>query len=379
LDSGKSYITDLSDLEIKEAQATGRFEVTSDTDRISECGVLVICVPTPLKNNKTPNYVYLFDALTSIAARLKKDQLIIVESTIVPTTSREKIIPILESEGFKAGSDFYYSFSPERIDPGNNTYNVGNIPKLVSGFSEECRNIAVAFYKELGIAVYEAPALEVAEMAKVLENTYRDVNIALVNQMARICHVYGINIWDVINAASSKPFGFSRFFPGPGVGGHCIPKDSTFYTYLARLQGMNATLAECARKINASTPAYIVSRLDDILSEKGKSIKGSKLLLLGVTYKKDVNDIRESPVFDMIDLLVSKGAKVSYHDPFIKHIKTHRTRLDSIDTQDISAENDCIILCVAHSCYNDLDYPKETLIFDLTDTVKNDDLDISLL
>lgn len=379
LDTGKSYITDVSDLDVCTAQDTGRFYVTSQADKMKECDVLVVCVPTPLKNNKTPNYTYLFDALRNIAEFLRKDQLVIVESTIVPTTSREKIIPILESGGLKAGTDFYYSFSPERIDPGNENSNVGKIPKLVSGSSEVCRQKAAAFYKQLGVSVFEVSTLEVAEMAKVLENTYRDVNIALVNQMAQICHAYDINIWDVIDAAASKPFGFSRFQPGPGVGGHCIPKDSTLFTYFAKLQGLNATLAECSRKINDGMPAYIVSRLEALLSDKNKTIKGSSLLILGITYKKDVNDIRESPAFDIIDKLVSKGAKVSYHDPFIKKLKTAKVHLESISTEDIAQEYDCIILCVAHSFYIRLSYPENACIFDLTSTLKNKPLDVTLL
>ncbi len=379
LDIGKSYITDVNDEEIAEAKCTGRLEVTSEAIKIGECDILVVCVPTPLKKNKTPNYIYLFDALTNVAEYLRKGQLIIVESTVVPTTSRDKIIPILESGGLKAGTDFYYSFSPERIDPGNENFNVGTIPKLVSGSSEDCKQKAADFYRQLGINVYEAPSLEVAEMAKILENTYRDINIALVNQMARICHVYEINIWDVIEAAASKPFGFSRFQPGPGVGGHCIPKDSTLYTYFAKLQGLNATLAECSRKINDGMPAYIVSRLEALFSERNKIIKGSRVLILGITYKKDVNDIRESPAFDIIDKLVLKGAKVSYHDPFIKKLKTAKVHLESISAEDIAQEYDCIILCVAHSFYIRLSYPENACIFDLTNTLKNKPFDVTLL
>lgn len=379
LNIGKSYITDVSDQEITEAKNTGRLEITSEVFKMAECDILAVCVPTPLKKNKTPNYTYLFSALTNAAEYLRKGQLVIVESTIVPTTSRDKIIPILESGGLVAGTDFYYSFSPERIDPGNESFNVSKIPKLVSGFSEECMHMAARFYKQLGINVYEVPSLEVAEMAKILENTYRDVNIALVNQMARICHDYEINIWDVIDAAASKPFGFSRFQPGPGVGGHCIPKDSTLYTYFAKRHGLNATLAECSRKINDGMPAYIVSRLEELLSERNKIIKGSRVLILGITYKKDVNDIRESPAFDIIDKLASKGAKVSYHDPFIKKIKTAKVHLESISTEDISQEYDCIILCVAHNFYNSLSYPENACIFDLTNTLKNKPLDVTLL
>ncbi len=379
LNVGKSYITDVCDSEINIAQNTGRFYVTSDAYKMKDCDVLVVCVPTPLKKNKTPNHAYLFGALTSIAEFLRKDQLVIVESTIVPTTSREKIILILESGGLKAGKDFYYAFSPERIDPGNENFSVGKIPKLVSGFTELCRQKAAAFYKQIGINVYEVSTLEVAEMAKVLENTYRDINIALINQMAQVCHAYEINIWDVIDAAASKPFGFSRFQPGPGVGGHCIPKDCTFYTYMAKLQGLNATLAESSRKINDRMPAYVVSRLADILSERNKPLKGSKLLILGVTYKKDVNDIRESPVFDLIDILVSKGAYVAYHDPFIKKIKTSKVHQDSTNIEDSIKDSDCIILCVAHSSYDNLDYPENCCIFDLTGTLKNKVSDIILL
>ncbi|MHC1721998.1 MAG: nucleotide sugar dehydrogenase [Aminipila sp.] len=369
--TGKSYITDIDDQQIMEVIEKGQMEVAHNDEWLSQCDIIIVCVPTPLNEYKKPNYEFLYAAIHTIRQFLREGQLIIVESTIVPTTSRNIILPMLEESGLSAGKDFFFSFSPERIDPGNEIYKVEETPKLVSGYSEICREKASAFYNEIGITPYTVSSLEVAEMSKILENTYRDINIALINEMAQVCKLYDINIWNVIDAAASKPFGFKAFYPGPGVGGHCIPKDCTFYTYLAREKGVKASLAECAREINDQMPDYILFRIKSLLSHCNKSIDNSKILILGITYKKEVNDIRESPSIKIINLLLELGATVFYHDPFIKTLDTNNKEIESIAFEDIhKTDADCIILSVAHNCYSDYDYPEEKIVFDLTNSIQ---------
>lgn len=370
--SGKSYITDIDDEEIMRVIADHQLNVAYNYDLMPQCDIIIICVPTPLDENKDPDYSFLYKAIDTIKHFIRKEQLIIVESTLVPTTSRDIILPILEESGLKAGKDFFFSFSPERIDPGNEIYKIEKTPKLVSGYSKLCTEKACQFYNDIGITPYTVSSLEVAEMSKILENTYRDVNIALINEMAQVCKLYDINIWDVIDAAASKPFGFNAFYPGPGVGGHCIPKDCTFYTCLAREKDVKASLAECARWINDQMPDYIVSRIKMLLSNVNKSIKDSSILILGITYKKDVNDVRESPSIKIINLLLELGAKVSYHDPFIKKLNTDYKQLNSVVFEDIYiTDADCIVLSVAHNCYKDLNYPEGKIVFDLTNSIQN--------
>lgn len=367
LNHGKSYISDISDLMVETSIKNNLLYPTQDFSLISKCDIVIVCVPTPLAGDNTPNYSYLFDAMESIAQNMKQGQLVMTESTIVPTTSRNEIIPILQKKGFIAGKDFHFSFSPERIDPGNDKFKIDTIPKLVSGYTDECRELAADFYTQLGLKVHKVASLEVAEMAKILENTYRDVNIALANELAQVCKLSGISIWDVIEAAATKPFGFSAFYPGPGVGGHCIPKDCTFYTYLADKYGTRAKLAECAREINNNMPHYIISRLETLLTNSGKCINGSNLLILGVTYKKDVNDIRESPAIEIIKKLSDMGAHIEYHDPYIKTLDVQNIKFSSIQYEDIlKSKADCILLAVGHSCYKGLDFSDVSLLFNAT-------------
>jgi len=366
LNQGKSYISDISDTQVETGVKDNSLYATQNFSLISECDIIIVCVPTPLADDKTPNYSYLFDAMESIGQNMKQGQLVIAESTIVPTSSRNEIIPILQKKGLVAGKDFHFSFSPERIDPGNNTFTIDNIPKLVSGYTNECRELAADFYTLLGLKVHRVASLEVAEMAKILENTYRDVNIALANELAQVCKLSGISVWDVIEAAATKPFGFTAFYPGSGVGGHCIPKDSTFYTYLAGKYGIRAELAECARNTNNNMPSYILSRMESFLSRNGKKIIGSSILILGVTYKKDVNDIRESPVIEIINRLITMGAHIEFHDPFIKTLDVQNIRLSSTSYENINkAKVDCILLAVGHSCYENFDFSKVPLLFDI--------------
>lgn len=370
LKDGASYISEISDKQVKLIMDTKRFNLSNNFCILSVCDIILVCVPTPLAANGNPNYSYLFDSLEAIANTLRKGQLIIIESTLVPETTNKEIIPILCKSGLEIGEDFYLAYSPERIDPGNHIYQLQNIPKLVSGYSNKCAALAELFYSQLSIEVFTVSSMAVAELSKILENTYRDINIALINEMAQICYAHKINIWEVIDAASSKPFGFHPFYPGPGVGGHCIPKDSEFYSNWAKKVGKTATLCECARRINNTMPNYIITRLAELLANDKKDINGSQILVLGVTYKPDVNDLRESPTIKILELLLSMGAHLSIHDPYINQINVNNQLIESVDFNSIKNNKyDCIILAVAHSFYKDYKEFNASNIFDLTNTV----------
>lgn len=369
LRKGKSYISDVNDIQLQSVMNLNKLDVTTNFSLISSCDIILICVPTPLTLDGKPNYSFLFKATESIKEKLREEQLIILESTLVPQTTRNSIIPSLEKTGLKAGKDFFIAYSPERIDPGNKIYVLENIPKLVSGYTNRCRTLADMFYNQLCINTFTVNSLEVAEMSKILENTYRDINIAFINEMAEICHLYGLNSWEVIEAAASKPFGFQPFYPGPGVGGHCIPKDSTYYSYWAKAK-KKTVLTEYAREINNNMPNYIVMRLEELLVNRKMSLSGRKILILGVTFKKDVNDLRESPTLKIIELLLSKGVEVFFHDPYIKQLNINGNVLRSIDFDTIKkVKQDCIVLSVAHSFYSNYQEFNSNLIFDLTNTI----------
>ncbi len=373
LQQGKSFITGVSEEVLRSLLAQGRLWVTGNFATVSRCDVIFVCVPTPLTADAKPDYTHLFLAVESIAAGLRRQQIVIIESTITPGTTMEKILPRLEGGGLKVGQDFFLAFSPERIDPANKAYSLGNTPKLVAGVTPDCQRVCQEIYTQLGIKVVPVSTPTVAEMAKLLENTYRDVNIALVNEMAEVCHCIGIDIWEVIKAAATKPFGFHPFYPGLGVGGHCIPKDSAYYIYLARRKGRPALLAEQARKINADRPVKIMKRLQTILVEQGKALADCQFLFLGVTYKKDVNDLRESPTVKVMELLVLEGAEVSFHDPYIKKLRIGNRLLARIKLDEGAfARYTCIVLTVPHSCY-DVHWLKAVCpqIVDLTNVLAN--------
>jgi UDP-N-acetyl-D-glucosamine dehydrogenase len=333
-----------------------------------------------LAADDSPNYSYIFNCMEAIASNLRKEQLIIIESTLVPETTSKDILPILNKSGLAVGKDFYLAYSPERIDPGNNLYQLQNIPKLVSGYSKKCAELAEQFYSQLSIKVFRLDRMDVAELSKVLENTYRDVNIALINEMAQICHAHCINIWDVIEAAASKPFGFQPFYPGPGVGGHCIPKDSKFYSIWAKQAGIAASLSDCARKINDAMPNYIITRLEELLERDNKRIEGSTILVLGVTYKPDVNDLRESPTIKILELLLAMGAHVDMHDPYVRQLDVNGQLVESIDFDSVkNTKYDCIVLAVAHSCYKNYKEYHASSVFDLTNTIDKDVSNLSII
>ena len=368
LKAGKSYISDIADGELNTLQCSRNFQISFDYSELPACDVIVICVPTPLVTADKPDYSLLIKAVAGIAATLRPEQLVIVESTVAPGTTAEIVLPLLESGGLRAGVDFYLAYSPERIDPGNKNYSLSNTPKLVAGLTLTCQSLASHLYQCLGLTVVPAPTLATAEMAKLLENTYRDINIAFINEMAQVCRRSGLNIWQVIEAAATKPFGFQAFYPGPGVGGHCIPVDSVYYSFWARTRGWPAELAEHARRVNAHMPFYVATLVRDVLQNKEKTIKGSKILILGVTYKKDIEDVRESPILELIHLLRDEGAIINFHDPAVESIGEEKTVINRSElTEEVISNQDCVVFAVAHSSYQlAWLYGVSSLIVDLT-------------
>ena len=353
LRAGRSHVDDLSDDDIATMLAAG-FEATTDASVIAEAGAVVICVPTPLTPEGGPDLGPVLGATRAIAAHLRPGHLIVLESTTYPGTTDDEVRPLLEAKGLVAGEDFHLAFSPERIDPGNPTYGMRNTPKVVGGHTPACTDAAADFYGRFVDTVVRARGTREAEMAKLLENTYRHINIALVNEMARFCHELGIDLWDVIGAARSKPFGFQAFYPGPGVGGHCIPIDPNYLSYQVQAKlGYPFRFVELAQEINAGMPAYVVRRVQDILNEDGKALRGANVLLLGVTYKPDIADQRESPAKPIAQQLIDKGARVSFHDPHVESWHLGGTTLTTVTDLDSALDGaDVCILLQNHAAYD---------------------------
>ncbi|MGN7248710.1 nucleotide sugar dehydrogenase [Janibacter anophelis] len=352
LNSGKSHIDDLSDDDIREMREAG-FEATTDPARLDEVKTIVICVPTPLSEDGGPDLGPINSAVKTIAEHLQPGQTIILESTTYPGTTDEVVRPALEAGGLVAGKDFFLAFSPERIDPGNEKFGAKNTPKVVGGHTPACGDAAAAFYGQFVDTVVRAKGTREAETAKLLENTYRHINIALVNEMARFCHDLDIDLWDVIAAAKTKPFGFQAFYPGPGVGGHCIPIDPNYLSYNVRAKlGYPFRFVELAQEINATMPAYVVQRAQNILNEDSKSLRGSTVLLLGVTYKPDIADQRESPAVPLAQQLIAKGAGVQYFDAKVADWKAvpEAERVDDLDAAVAAA--DLTILVQNHKTFD---------------------------
>ena len=353
LNAGRSHVDDLSEADIAEMIERG-FTATTDASVIADARTVVICVPTPLTPEGGPDLGAVLGATRAIAEHLRPGQLVVLESTTYPGTTDDEVRPVLEAGGLVAGRDFHLAFSPERIDPGNEVYGMRNTPKVVGGHTDACTDAAEAFYGTFVDTVVRARGTREAEMAKLLENTYRHINIALVNEMARFCHELDIDLWDVIAAAKSKPFGFQAFYPGPGVGGHCIPIDPNYLSYQVQAKlGYPFRFVELAQEINAGMPSYVVRRIQDALNDEGKALRGSRILLLGVTYKPDIADQRESPAKPIALELRDKGAEVEFHDP---HVVTWRlgpeslTRADDLDSA--LARADIVVLLQNHSAYD---------------------------
>src|SRR5687767_8764197 len=321
INAGESYIGDISSAAIKELVDAGRLRATTDFDHLKECDAVIICVPTPLRKTKEPDVSYILAAAEEITKRLHSGQLIILESTTYPGTTDEVLLPMFAETGLRLDEDFLLAFSPERVDPGNPQFQTHNIPKVVGGCTQDSTEAAAALYGQIVNNVHAVSSARVAEAAKLLENTFRAVNIGMANEMARLCYALGIDTWEVIRAAATKPFGFMAFYPGPGIGGHCIPLDPHYLSWKARQHGFDSRFIGLAEEVNSRMPEHVVQLVTDGLNDAEKSLKGSRVLLLGVAYKKDINDVRESPALSIIDRLRAKGADVRYHDPFVEGIR----------------------------------------------------------
>ncbi|MGH9749201.1 MAG: nucleotide sugar dehydrogenase [Candidatus Polarisedimenticolia bacterium] len=318
--AGQSHVQDVPDTELKPLVAAGRLRAHATFDALAQADAVVICVPTPLRKTRDPDISYIVAAVDEIAPRLHSGTLVVLESTTYPGTTEEVILPKLEATGLKVGRDFFLAFSPERVDPGNPRFNTRNTPKIVGGVTEACSRAAHALYGKAIDTVIPVSTPRAAEMVKLLENTFRSVNIGLVNEVALMCDRLGLNVWEVIEAAATKPFGFMPFFPGPGLGGHCIPIDPHYLSWKLKTLNYSARFIELASEINGSMPHYVVTRIADALNDRSKSVRGARILVLGVAYKKDVSDVRESPALDLIKLLHDRGAAIRYHDPHVPNL-----------------------------------------------------------
>ncbi len=353
INSGKSYITDIKSNAVRDLLKRRKLRATTNFNAISSLDSLSICVPTPLTKTKDPDISFIMSATRAIKKYIRKEQLIILESTSYPGTTEEIIKPILEEGGLRVGRDFYLAFSPERIDPGNKSYNTKNIPKVVGGVTKKCTKLASLLYNQIIDTVIPVSSTKIAEMVKLLENTFRSVNIALVNETAQMCERLGIDVWEVIETAKTKPFGYMAFYPGPGLGGHCIPVDPLYLSWVAKKIGFESRFINLADQINSSMPQFVFNRVADALNKQKKSIKGSRIHIFGIAYKKDVTDSRESPAFDIISILKSKGATVSYTDPYIKDIKFDGISLKSRKpSNDFLDKIDCSIIVTDHSNFD---------------------------
>jgi UDP-N-acetyl-D-glucosamine dehydrogenase len=356
LNSGQSYIGHIDPGRVREMRATGRFQATTDPARLADADAVIICVPTPLTEAREPDLSYITGTGETLRDHLRPGQLIILESTTYPGTTVDLLLPLLEESGLRGGRDFFLAYSPEREDPGNPDFSTRTIPKVVGGIDRASRDLAVALYGPVVEGVVPVSSTSVAEACKILENTYRAVNIALVNELKVVFERMGIDVWEVIAAARTKPFGFQAFYPGPGLGGHCIPIDPFYLTWAARKYGVHTRFIELAGEINTGMPHYVVGRVAEALNEAGKPLKGSRVCVLGVAYKKDVDDPRESPAFTILELLAQRGAVVSYNDPHVPvlpRMRHHRIRLES---QPLSAEflagQDCVVIVTDHSAFD---------------------------
>jgi UDP-N-acetyl-D-glucosamine dehydrogenase len=353
---GESYIGHIPAQVIHEMRKN-RFDATTEFGRLREADTVIICVPTPLTEAREPDLRYVLNSVRSISAALRRGQLVVLESTTYPTTTRVDVLPILEGTGLRPGEDFFLAFSPEREDPGNANFSTTTIPKVVGGLEPRSLELAASLYREVVGQVVPVSSPEVAEACKILENTYRAVNIALVNELKVLYDRMGIDVWEVIDAAKSKPFGFQAFYPGPGLGGHCIPIDPFYLTWVARRYGLSTRFIELAGEVNTAMPAYVVSRIGDALNDAGKPLKGSRVAILGMAYKKDVDDPRESPGFELMELLLRKGAVVTYNDPHIPTLPRMRhypnLQMASQELTDAYlARQDCVLIATDHTAYD---------------------------
>jgi UDP-N-acetyl-D-glucosamine dehydrogenase len=349
---GVSYISDVPSQRLAPLTGAGRLRASRDFDALGECDALIICVPTPLSKTKDPDLSMVVDAAKAIAARLRAGQLVVLESTTYPGTTEELILPMLSERGFTVGESFFLAFSPERVDPGNSRWSTRNTPKIIGGVTPTCTRVARALYERAVDTVIPVSSTRTAEMVKLLENTFRSVNIGLVNEVALMCDRLGVDVWEVIEAAASKPFGFMPFYPGPGLGGHCIPIDPLYLSWKLKTLNYRARFIELAGEINSEMPEYVCSRVADALNQREKSVKGSRILVLGVAYKRDIDDVRESPALDILRILESRGARVSYNDPHVRQLELNDVTLRSVELMPAVREADVVVVVTDHGDYS---------------------------
>ena len=353
VNAGRSHILDVPDESLAAAVKNGTIRATQSFAAVESLDAISICVPTPLRKTKDPDLSYIIAAVEAVHNHLRPGKLIILESTTYPGTTREIVLPILEKSGLKVGRDFFLAFSPERVDPGNKAFTTRNIPKVIGGMTPRCTAIAVLLYQQFLECTVPVSSPESAEMVKLLENTFRSVNIALANEMARMCRKFHLNVWEVIEAAKTKPFGFMPFYPGPGLGGHCIPVDPYYLIWKARLNGFEPRLIEMAGIINGQMPGFTISRIADALNKDKKSLNGSRILALGVSYKSNVSDTRESPALEVVKELMEKGASVSYSDPYVPRVEMGGEILASTNlTPQLLQSMDCVVILTDHSVFD---------------------------
>jgi UDP-N-acetyl-D-glucosamine dehydrogenase len=370
INAGHSYIPDVSTETVSGLVKKGKLSATDDFSKLNHVDAVIICVPTPLRKTKEPDISFVLAAAEQVAAHLHSPQLVVLESTTYPGTTDEVLLPMLEATGLQRDKDFFLAFSPERVDPGNSQFQTHNIPKVVGGVSDLSTEVAAALYETIIERVHRVSGARVAETAKLLENTFRSVNIALVNEMAQLCYHLGIDSWEVIRAAATKPFGFMAFYPGPGIGGHCIPLDPHYLSWKARLHGFEARFIGLAEEVNSRMPQHVVGLVQEGLNEHGKAVKGSRIMIIGVAYKRDIDDVRESPAIAIIEQLIKKGAIVSYHDPFITHTSVDGAgALSSVELTDKTlADCDCAVIVTDH---RNVDYERVVRVAPLIIDTRN--------
>ena len=348
--TGQSYLVDISDDDLRRAAAEGTLKATQDFDLLAQMDAILICVPTPLSKTKSPDLSYIVSAVEAIRLRLRPGQLVVLESTTYPGTTCEVVLPALEPTGLTVGRDFFLCFSPERINPGDRQHPPSTIPRIIGGVTGQCAELASALLGRVSPQVVVVSSPQAAEMVKLLENTFRAVNIGLVNELALMCRTLGVDVWEIIDAAATKPFGFMPFYPGPGLGGHCIPIDPLYLSWKARISGFEPRFIDLANQVNVSMPRAVTSIVVDVLNDRGRSLNGSTILVLGVSYKRDVNDARESPAIEIITELSARGAVVHYHDPYVPELAvgTRSFRSVALDEQVVSGA-DCTLIVTDHT------------------------------
>ncbi|MBL4931523.1 MULTISPECIES: nucleotide sugar dehydrogenase [Clostridium] len=373
VNEGHNYIGDVVDEELNDLVKAGKLKATSDFSFVENVDTICICVPTPLDEYKQPDLSYVVSSTRSVSKYLHKGMLVILESTTYPGTTEEVLKPILEESGLVCGKDFFLAFSPERVDPGNKTFNTKNTPKVVGGCTEECTELAAALYRNvLDGEIHTVSSPAVAEMEKILENTFRNINIALANEMAILCNRMGIDVWEVIDAAKTKPYGFMPFYPGPGLGGHCIPLDPFYLEWKAKEYDYHTRLIETSGEINDSMPEFVVDNVMKILNKHKKAMNGSKILVMGLAYKNDIDDYRESPSFKVIENLEKHGAEVIVNDPYCPEAKYKKKIYKSVDWNEVIDDADAVIITTNHSCYDYEEIARRAkVIYDTRNATKN--------